>query len=203
MRRVRSGDGMQLKMQVEPTGIEGLVVLERDFHQDLRGSFRRAYCEAELAAVGIDAHASQINHSVSVAPGTLRGLHFQYPPYAEMKIISCLVGAIYDVGVDLRPDSPTYLQSAGVVLRAGEARSLVVPEGFAHGFLSLEPDSHLLYIASSPYMPDSEDGIRYDDPLIGVDWPQEPSVLSPKDASWLPIEARLGEVATRMRDLFR
>lgn len=185
-------------MHLEQTGIEGLAVVVRSTHLDERGSFSRLYSQADLAALGAPMHCLQVNHSVSSTQGTLRGMHFQYPPFAERKLVACVVGAICDVVVDLRPDSPTHLRHFQTVLSGNDGRSLLVPEGFAHGFITLEPQTHVVYVSSQGHAPEHEDGLRYDDELIGLPWPAEPSLMSDKDAAWAPLRDRLQSISLRL-----
>jgi dTDP-4-dehydrorhamnose 3,5-epimerase len=143
---------------------------------DERGFFVRVFDHEEL---GIE--ITQINHSMTKVKGSIRGMHFQRAPFAEVKIVKCLKGSIFDVAVDLRKDSPTYLKWHGEVLSAENLKMLVVPQGFAHGFQSLEDDVEITYFCSAPYNPESEGAVRYSDPKIGIEWPLPVSVVSAKD----------------------
>jgi len=152
-------------------------------HRDARGAFMRLFCAQELQPVLGDRQIKQINHSRTSRAGAVRGLHFQHPPHAEMKMVRCLRGRVWDVAVDLRPGSSTFLHWHAQELVEGDAQMLVVPEGFAHGFQVLEPDSELLYLHTAFYRPSSEGGLRYDDPRLAITWPLPPQDLSPRDLS--------------------
>lgn len=184
-------------MIVKDTKISGLVILEYKRSYDDRGFFSRLFCEEESRDAGIEKRCSQVNVSFSSAPHTLRGLHFQYPPDAEAKTITCITGEIYDVAVDLRANSPTFLAAVGVYLNEDDNRSVHVPAGFAHGFLTLKPATRVIYATSAAYAPLSEDGIRFDDPLIEVAWPRRPAVISRKDAAWPPLGPRVESIVRR------
>lgn len=188
-------------MHLEPTAIDGPSVLVRQRQEDFRGFFSRIFCRDVFETLGLKFHPQQINHSFSTMRSTLRGLHFQYPPHGETKVVSCIVGSVYDVAVDLRPSSPTFLRSVGTVLSEGDARSFIIPEGFAHGFLSLTANTHILYLASAAYDPNSEDGLRFDDPSLDIAWPSAVAVMSNKDASWPSITQRLDTLSRRMSGL--
>lgn len=168
-------------MKIEPTRVADLVVVESSPFTDDRGAFSRLYCERELAQVIGDRSIVQVNFSRTEAVGAIRGLHFQHAPNAEMKLVRCLRGKVWDVAVDLRHDSPTYLQWHAEILSPDSFRMMVIPEGFAHGFQVLEPSSELLYLHTAFYTPDSEGGLRYDDPSIGISWPLEAIDLSLRD----------------------
>ncbi len=169
-------------MKILRTSIEGLRVVETTPHTDARGDFARLYCEDELRSLVCDRRIVQINHSRTVAVGALRGLHFQQSPHAEMKLVRCLRGRVWDVAVDLRRDSPSFLRWHGEELTPTNMRMMVIPEGFAHGFQALERNSELLYLHTALYAPDSEGGLRYDDPALGINWPLAVTDLSARDA---------------------
>ncbi len=175
-------------MRFTPTPLAGAFVVDLDKHGDDRGYFARAFCAREFAEQGLATVFVQANMSLNREAGTLRGLHFQNAPAQETKFVRCVTGALYDVIVDNRPDSPTYLQSFGAELSAENGRALYVPKGFAHGFLTLTPDSTASYLVDEFYTPEAEGGLRYDDPVLGIDWPGEVRVISPKDAAWPLIE---------------
>jgi dTDP-4-dehydrorhamnose 3,5-epimerase len=181
-------------MKIEPTPIEGLFVLHRPVRRDERGHFSRVFGADEIAAAGRPTQAIHVNTSTSVKVGTLRGIHFQYPPYAEAKIVSCAAGAIWDIGIDLRPGSPTRFKWFGTTLTPDNGLSMIVPEGFGHAFITLQPNSTAVYVVSAVYAPKYESGVRFDDPLLGIKWPVEPTVLSEKDLSWEFIEKRMDEL---------
>ena len=171
-------------MNLVSTPIAGVVVVETAARRDPRGSFARFYCAGELRPAIGERTIAQINHSVTGQPGTVRGLHFQHAPHAEMKLVRCVRGRVWDVAVDLRAGSSTLLRWHAVELTAANARMLVIPEGCAHGFQTLDPDSELLYLHMAAYAPDAEDGVAWDDPRVAVAWPlpvDRGSALSERD----------------------
>lgn len=186
-----------LAMKLEPTPINGLFVLQRPVHKDSRGQFTRLFAAEGLAAAGRPTDAVHVNTSTSVETGTLRGIHFQYPPYAETKIVACTSGAIWDVGVDLRPGSPTRFQWFGTKLTPDNGLSMVIPEGFGHAFITLEPNSTAVYVVSAIYALDHESGIRFDDKMLDIEWPMVPTVLSDKDLAWGRLGDRVEELDLR------
>jgi dTDP-4-dehydrorhamnose 3,5-epimerase len=171
-------------MHFEPTPIPGAFTIGLSPFIDDRGAFSRLYCENELGMIGLTRPVVQVNHSVTKEKGTVRGIHFQYPPNAEIKIIRCLRGKVFDILVDLRTGSPTFLKWHAVELSPGAYNMIYIPEGCAHGFQTLETDSELLYFHSAFYTKDGEGGIRYDDPRISIDWPLSAKNVSPKDMSY-------------------
>lgn len=180
---------MDRLVKILPTAIPDLAMVETSLHTDARGSFARLYCEDELRGLLGGRRIIQINHSRTAAVGTVRGLHFQRQPHAEMKLVRCLKGRVWDVAVDLRLDSPTFLRWHGVELTPVNLRMMVIPEGFAHGFQALEPDSELLYLHTASYAAGAEGGLRYDDPALGIAWPLPATELSARDASFPLIQA--------------
>jgi dTDP-4-dehydrorhamnose 3,5-epimerase len=170
-------------LEVRPLELAGVLELRPARLSDERGFFSETWNEATFATAGIDLHFVQDNHSLSREVGVLRGLHFQAPPFAQDKLVRVSRGAVFDVAVDIRSKSPTYRQWIGVRLSAAEWNLLLVPKGFAHGFLALEPDSEVQYKVTAPYSRDHDLAIRFDDPEIGVDWPieREALILSDKD----------------------
>lgn len=170
-------------MKILETPIADLKVVQSVRHLDARGAFTRVFCAQELQPVLGDRQVAQINHSRTSRAGAVRGMHFQHPPHAEMKMVRCLRGRVFDVAVDLRAGSPTFLQWYAKELAQDDAQMLVIPEGFAHGFQALEPDSELLYLHTAFYHPPSEGGVRYDDPRLAIAWPSPPQDLSPRDLS--------------------
>lgn len=168
-------------MNLTETNIHGAWVLENSAFQDNRGAFSRLFCSRELQAVMGSRTVVQINHSMTHSVGAVRGLHFQYPPHAEMKIVRCIKGRVFDVAVDLRQGSPTFLKWTAVELTPESHLAFVIPEGCAHGFQVLEEDSQLLYLHTAFYTPDVEGAVRFDDPKISVDWPLPATDLSVKD----------------------
>ncbi|NNE72731.1 MAG: dTDP-4-dehydrorhamnose 3,5-epimerase [Acidimicrobiales bacterium] len=171
-------------MLFTPTEIDGVTIVELEPRGDDRGFFARFYCREELLGAGLDPVDEQGNLSYSTQAGTLRGLHWQEAPAAEAKLVRCIAGSIFDVAVDIRPDSPTYRNHVGVELSAANRLALYVPKGAAHGYQTLEADTEVLYLTSTPYTPDAERGMRYDDPALGITWPHEVTELSDKDANW-------------------
>lgn len=174
-------------MKLLLTAIHGVVIVEPNGFNDHRGDFSRLYCEHELAAVIGDRHIVQINHSRTSMIGTVRGLHYQHPPHAEKKLVRCLKGRVWDVAVDLRAGSPTFLHWHAEELSSNNARMLVVPEGCAHGFQVLEADSELLYLHTAFYTPAAEGGLLHHDPRLGIPWPLPVTNLSDRDRRHLPI----------------
>lgn len=164
--------------------MKGLFLIEVDPFEDHRGKFYRVYCKNELRSIGYDKDLIQINQSLTKKRGIIRGMHFQYPPKAETKIIKCLKGSVFDVAIDLRYDSPTFLHWHGEILSGDILKMLFIPEGFAHGFQALEDNSELLYFHTEIYSPDHESGIRYDDPMIHIKWPLEIFEVSERDRSF-------------------
>jgi dTDP-4-dehydrorhamnose 3,5-epimerase len=166
------------------TRLAGAYLIDLEKVEDERGFFARTWCRREFEAQGLAPPPAQMNLSFTNARGTIRGLHYQAAPCAETKLICCLSGSSYDVIVDLRPHSPTYREWLAVNLTASEHRMLYVPEGFAHGFQSLEDGVRLLYLVSQFYSPEHERGVRYDDPAFAIRWPLEIRVISEKDRCW-------------------
>lgn len=171
-------------MRFEETSLAGAFVIEIEPHADDRGFFARAYCAREFEEHGLEPRVVQANLSYNRSKGTLRGMHYQAPPAGEAKLVRCISGAIHDVIVDLRPDSPTYLQHVGVDLTAENRRALFVPALFAHGFQTLEDEVEVFYQVSEFYTPGAERGLRHDDPALGISWPLGVSEISDKDRSW-------------------
>lgn len=182
-------------MQFRETKLHGAYVVEMQPFTDERGQFARAWCSDEFARRGLVAEFVQANVSVNPRVGTLRGLHWQEPPHAEVKLIRCVRGAIWDVIVDMRPRSPTWGEWFGIELSTDSFKMLYVPEGFAHGFQVLEDETEVNYLVSAPYTPHAARGIRYDDPAIGVRWPLPVTSISKADASW-PLLTTAGRYAT-------
>lgn len=169
-------------MNIIETSIQGLVILERKIQHDSRGSITRLYGKEDLIKVGHPIEIASLIYSSSIKAGTLRGIHFQSHPYAETKIISCTNGSIWDVGIDLREDSPTKFHWFGIELTPTNGLSFLIPEGFGHGFITLQPNTTALYAISKPHSPEHESGVRFDDPLIGIKWPHEITTLSERDS---------------------
>ena len=175
------------RFTIAPTPLAGVVEITRKVIGDHRGFFSRFFCPEELSAAGFDTPVAQINHSYSTKRGTVRGLHFQYPPHAETKLVSCVRGRVFDVAVDLRSGSPTFLQWHAVELSAERHNSLLVPKGFAHGFQALEDDCELLYLTSTPYAQAAEDGLNPNDGRLGIAWPLAMTECSDRDRNHPPL----------------
>jgi dTDP-4-dehydrorhamnose 3,5-epimerase len=166
------------------TELEGSYLLELKKFEDERGFFARSWCQKEFETHGLAPCVVQANVSYNRKKGTLRGLHYQAAPYSETKLVRCTRGALYDVIVDLRPTSPTYKQWIGVELTADNYKMLYVPQGFAHGFITLTDDTEATYQVSEFYTPGAERGLRYNDPAFAIEWPESVVVISEKDNSW-------------------
>ena len=167
------------------TELPGAYVIDLERREDERGFFARAWCAEEFAEHGLSTKLVQANLSFNLRKGTLRGMHFQVDPHAEAKLVRCTRGAVYDVIVDLRPGSDTYKRWVGIELDADSRRAVYVPEGFAHGYQTLEPETETFYQVSEYYTPEAEGGVRWDDPAFGIEWPDPANALmSEKDRSW-------------------
>jgi len=171
-------------MKFIETPLKGAYLIELEKRGDDRGFFARFFCINEFDRAGLRRDVVQINNSISRDKGTLRGLHYQLAPKAEDKIVRCIRGSLLDVIVDLRPESPTFLQHFQVELSAENRTSLFVPKGFAHGFITLEDNTEAFYLVTEFYAPDRERGLRYNDPKLGIKWPMAPVVISDKDNKW-------------------
>lgn len=171
-------------MLIHETDLQDAKLIELQRRGDDRGFFARTFCADEFAAAGLPTQFVQQNMSFSAVKGTLRGMHWQRAPHGEDKLIRCMSGAIFDVLVDLRPASPTFLKWQGFELNAENKHQVLIPKGFAHGFQTLTSDVEVSYLVSHPYTPEAEAGLRWDDPKIGIDWPLAPTELSEKDRSW-------------------
>ena len=169
-------------MRIHSTGLAGLCLIDVDKHEDERGYFARTFCAEEFAAYGLVTSFPQCNTSFNRRRGTLRGLHYQAEPFPEAKLVRCTRGAIFDVAVDLRPDSPTRCQWFGATLSADNAHMLYIPAGFAHGFQTLEDGSELFYQMGESYRGDLARGVRWNDPAFAIEWPIAFPTLSPRDA---------------------
>ncbi len=170
------------------TKLKSAFIIDLEPRQDHRGFFARTFCAKEFEAHGLKPAVAQCNLSFNHKKGTLRGMHYQIPPAAETKLIRCTQGAIYDVIVDMRPESPTYLQHIGVELTAENRRALYVPEMFAHGYQALTDGAEVIYQVGEFYTPGYERGMRYNDPVLKLDWPLPVSEISEKDAAWPLLE---------------
>ena len=181
-------------MQVEHLNIPDVTLLSPRKHGDRRGFFSETYNRKALAVIGIDIDFVQDNHSYSADKGTVRGLHFQTPPFAQDKLVRVVRGSVFDIAVDLRQGSPTYGRHVSAVLSAQAWNQILVPIGFAHGFMTLEPDTEVIYKVSNYYAPDHDKGLLWNDPALGINWPiaDEEAVLSDKDSK----QPRLAELIT-------
>ena len=179
------------------TKLKGAFVIDLELRSDDRGFFARTFCSREFEAHGLNASIAQANISFNRRKGTLRGLHFQYPPSAETKLVRCTHGAVLDVIVDLRPESPTYLQHVSVELTGDTRRALYVPERFAHGYQVLEDSSETSYLMGEFYVPSTAAGLRYSDPRLAIAWPLPASDLTPRDQAWPLLDG--AEPALRQR----
>lgn len=170
-------------MKFIPTILNGSFTIQLDPINDERGWFARYFCKKEFSTIGHNKEWVQMNHSFSLKKGTLRGMHFQKPPYSEIKLVRCIQGSVFDVIIDLRKDSPTFLKWFGAELSAENKLMMYIPEGFAHGFQTLEDNSGLLYMHTAYYSPEAEDGLRYNDPQVNISWPLEISEISMRDTN--------------------
>jgi dTDP-4-dehydrorhamnose 3,5-epimerase len=178
----RGAIGTDDRFTIEPTPLDGLVVVTRHPRRDERGSLERLFCEHDLASLlPAGRRIVQVNRTCTRTPGTIRGMHFQRPPHAELKIVSCLRGAVFDVAVDLRPWSTTFLEWHGVTLEAEAHTALVIPEGFAHGFQSLVADTELLYFHTAAWTAGAEGALHALDPALAIRWPLPVAAMSDRD----------------------
>ena len=173
---------MSTRFDVLNTSLSGLQILQRKPIGDSRGYLERLYCSEELQALAPFRHIAQINHTLTASRGNVRGMHFQRPPHAEIKFVSCLRGEVFDVAVDLRHNSPTFLRWHAELLSADNHKTLVIPEGFAHGFQTLTDDCEMLYLHTAAYQPGAEGGLNVQDPRLAIRWPLPVAGLSPRDA---------------------
>lgn len=176
-----------------PLPLSGAFRIDLEKRGDDRGFFARAFCEKEFSAKGLNGRWAQMNISLTALAGTIRGMHFQRSPAAEIKVVRCLKGAIFDVMIDLRPNSPSYGSWYGEELTDKNRSAFYIPQGFAHGYQTLAPDCELFYMHSEFYAPEREGGLRYDDPTVGVSWPMPVSNLSPRDGGF-PFLDKIGPV---------
>lgn len=172
------------------TILKDAMLVDLEKHEDERGFFARTWCRREFEAQGLNPRLAQCNISFNPHQGTLRGMHFQIKPHEEAKLVRCARGSLFDAIIDLRPDSPTYKRHFGVALTADNRRMLYVPEGFAHGFLTLEDATEVFYQISVCYAPESQRGVRWNDPAFGIDWPAEPKLISGRDRSYPDFDPR-------------
>lgn len=177
-------------MQFHRTGLNGAWLIQSEPVHDKRGYFARTFCCREFAEHTLETEYVQHSTSFSKRRGTIRGMHFQRPPHAETKIVSCLSGALWDVIIDLRPESPTFCHWIGLELSAANRNQLYIPKGFAHGFQTLTEDTEVGYLISEFYAPHASTGVRYDDPVFAIRWPLPVSLISEKDRAWPDFCAR-------------
>jgi dTDP-4-dehydrorhamnose 3,5-epimerase len=166
------------------TPLGGAYMIDLEPFLDERGLFARTYCQNEIAKIGFHEQIVQINHSMTRKKGTIRGMHYQAPPACETKIIRCVDGKVFDVMVDIRKGSPTFMQWYGMELAKDNVRMVYIPEGFAHGFQTLTDNAELIYHHSEFYSPEYERGLRFDDPVLAINWPSPPTVISPRDQNY-------------------
>jgi dTDP-4-dehydrorhamnose 3,5-epimerase len=170
-------------MIINETSLKGSFVLKLEPIEDERGWFARTYCKNDFLSLGYDKEWVQMNHSFTKQKGTIRGMHYQKPPYSEIKLVRCIAGSVYDVIIDLRSDSKTFLQYFGIELSASNKKMIYIPEGFAHGFQTLSNEAELIYHHSQFYLPGVEAGVKYNEPAIKINWPLEITSISERDNS--------------------
>jgi len=180
------------------TKLKGAFIIDIERREDSRGFFARGFCQREFEEHGLKPVIAQGNIAHNRKKGTIRGMHFQFPPAAETKLVRCTRGGIVDIIVDLRPESPTYLQHVAVELTADNYRALYVPERFAHGYQTLEDTTDTSYSVGEFYAPGTEGGLLYNDPRLGLEWPLPVSVISDKDKVWKPLSEQEAELKARM-----
>jgi dTDP-4-dehydrorhamnose 3,5-epimerase len=180
------------------TELAGAFIVDLARHEDNRGFFARVFCQREFEAHGLKPLVPQVNIGSSRHRGTVRGMHFQFPPAAETKYVRCVRGAVLDIIVDLRPESPTFLRHTTVELSAKNQRGIYIPERFAHGYQTLEDDTDTIYMVGEFYTPGVEGGLSHDDPALGLSWPLPVEVISDKDLAWNPLAEVEPELRRRM-----
>ena len=174
-----------MKLKFIETKLKGCYEIEVIPHKDSRGWFSRTYCKNEFHEINHHSEWVQLNHSFTKEKGVIRGMHFQLPPFTETKLVRCISGSVYDVALDLRKNSPTFLQWFGTEISAENTKMILIPDGFAHGFQALTNNCELIYHHTNFYIPEAERGIRYNDPIIGIKWPQDVSDISEKDSKYV------------------
>jgi dTDP-4-dehydrorhamnose 3,5-epimerase len=180
------------------TKLKGAFIIDLERREDSRGFFARAFCQREFAAHGLKPTIAQANLASNTKSGTVRGMHFQYPPAAESKLVRCTRGAILDIIVDLRPESKTYLQHVAVELNVENQRALYVPERFAHGYQTLRDNTDTSYQVGEFYAPEAEGGLMYNDPRLGLHWPLPITIISEKDQKFKPLDQIQAELKRKM-----
>jgi dTDP-4-dehydrorhamnose 3,5-epimerase len=181
------------------TRLKGAFIIDLERREDSRGFFARAFCQKEFRIHGLNPTIAQANIASNIRKGTLRGMHFQFPPAAETKLVRCTRGAILDIIVDLRPESPTYLEHVAVELNEDNQRALFVPERFAHGYQALVDNTDTSYQVGEFYTPEAESGLMYNDPRLGLNWPLQVSVISEKDQNFRVLEQFESELRKKMK----
>jgi len=171
-------------MKFQPTPLKGAYIIEQEPRTDARGFFARGFCSQEFERAGLETRFVQINDALSRQMGTVRGMHYQLGDAAEVKMVRCIQGSLYDVILDLRPDSPTFGQSFGAELSAENRKMMYVPRGFAHGLITLQNDTEAFYLVSQYYSPENERGVRWNDPRFNLQWPIAAKEISEKDGKW-------------------
>lgn len=171
-------------MRFRSTTLPGVLVIDLDAQEDARGSFARTFCEEEFARAGFEFRPKQINLSGNLQALTLRGMHYQAAPHGETKVVQCVRGRIFDVAVDLRPESPSHRKWFGIELAPDLRRMIFIPEGFAHGFVTLEDDSDVLYLMGRSFEASAQRGVRWNDPAFAIGWPAQPRLISPRDETF-------------------
>jgi len=171
-------------MRIEPAAVAGVMLVSVEPHVDDRGLFARTYDAATFAAAGLPANWPQCNVSWNRSRGTLRGMHYQRAPFEEPKLVRCTAGRIFDVAIDLRPESPTYCRWVGVELSRERRNALLIPAGCAHGFLTLEDEAEVFYMMGEVFHPEAAAGVRWNDAAFGIEWPLAPTTMADRDASW-------------------
>jgi len=187
-------------MKFTETELAGAFIVDLAPHEDNRGFFARLFCQQEFAANGLKPLVAQANVGSNRRRGTVRGMHFQFPPVAETKYVRCVRGAVLDIIVDLRPESSTYLRHVAVELSARNQRGIYIPERFAHGYQALEDETDTIYMVGEFYAPGVEGGLRHDDPALGLSWPLPVEVISEKDRNWKPLAEIEPELRQRMSE---
>lgn len=187
---------MAARFNISPTPLDGLILITRKRMGDERGWLERLFCADELREAGWQWGVAQLNRTRTAKRGTVRGMHFQHPPHEEAKLVTCLRGEVFDVAVDIRPGSPTYGRWHGAVLSSDNTASLLIPPGFAHGFQTMTDDVEMFYVHSSAYAPEAEDGLRADNPTIGIDWPLAITGQSERDKNFRDFDTKVRGQAT-------
>jgi dTDP-4-dehydrorhamnose 3,5-epimerase len=198
-RQADNAKAREAKLIFTETRLRGAFIIDLDRKEDTRGYFARAFCQEEFRAHGLEPVIAQGNIAYNRRKGTIRGMHFQYPPAAETKLVRCVRGAILDIIVDLRPESPTYLQHVAVELTGDNQRALYVPERFAHGYQALADDTYTTYSVGEFYTPNCEGGLMYNDAGLGLEWPLPVSVISDKDQRFPALRDVEPELKRRMQ----